>query len=784
MRMSFRLIFSLIVGVTLLSVVFAIFQQRAEKRGLRNDLAKRAEILAESLAANFEPLLAHSSRRNLQKIVTHFGNRERVTGIAVFDKSANRLAVTPGLEGYIDVELATVSRVIANDASYGSFTTLNQKPTYLYVLPLQGESGVAGALAIFHDASFIETQAARLRRETYLRVLAQTLFIVLATLLIIRWSILRPIARTAKWVRELRHGRNVPRPSLGKGDLFKPLAQEVTHLAKSLEVARAAAEEEARLRESAEALWTPERLRIHVRGKLGDRPLFVVSNREPYMHVYRGKEVEVVVPASGLVTALEPILRTCQGTWLAHGSGDADRDTVDERDRLEVPPDEPQYTLKRVWLSKEEEEGYYFGFSNEGLWPLCHIAHTRPNFRSKDWEHYQAVNRKFGQALLEEMDGAEEPCVLLQDYHFALLPRLVKQSRPDARVAIFWHIPWPNPEAFGICPWQRELLDGLLGADLVGFHTQSHCNNFLETVDRTLESRINWEHFSAERASHLTQVRPFPISVAFPETAGQDGSARGSLYLDRGALLREQGVESTFMGIGVERVDYTKGIIERFCGLERFLEKYPAYCGHFCLVQIGEPSRTHIKRYRDLLGEVEAEADRINWRFQTTHWKPIVYLNRHHTHQEIQRYYKAADLCLVTSLHDGMNLVAKEFIAARDDEQGVLILSRFTGASHELRDALIVNPYDMEQLADAMHFALVMDPPERSARMHRLRQVVKEFNIYRWAADLITELSEIRLEANAETESGRLRMQASARPLQETGKNEMEISVRREEIGY
>jgi trehalose 6-phosphate synthase len=741
------------VGVTLLSAVFAIFQQRAEKRGLRNDLANRAEVLAESLAANVEPLLAKGSRRNMQEIVTRFGHRERVTGIAVFDKSVNRLAMTPGLESYIGGELGTVSQVIAEDTSYRGFTTLNRKPTFVCVLPLQDGSGVAGALAIFHDASFIERQTARLWRETYLRILAQTLFIVLTTLLIIRWSILRPIARTAKWVRELRAGKTVPRPSLGAGDLFKPLAQEVTHLAKSLEAARAAAEEEARLRETAESLWTPQRLRLHVRSKLGDRPLFIVSNREPYTHVYRGKAVEVVVPASGLVTALEPILRTCEGTWLAHASGEADHETVDERNRLRVPPDDPQYTLKRVWLSKEEEEGYYFGFSNEGLWPLCHIAHTRPTFRSKDWEHYQAVNRKFGQALLEEMDRVEEPCVLLQDYHFALLPRFVKNRRPDARVAIFWHIPWPNPEAFGICPWQRELLDGLLGADLVGFHTQSHCNNFLETVDRTLESRVNWERFSAERGSHLTQVRPFPISVAFPDAGGQDGPPGGSLYLDRGTLLREQGVEATFMGIGVERVDYTKGIVERFRGLERFLEKYPVYRSQFTLVQIGEPSRTHIKRYHDLLGEVEAEADRINWRFQTTHWKPIVYLNRHHTHQEIPRYYKAADLCLVTSLHDGMNLVAKEFIAARDDDQGALILSRFAGASHELSDALIVNPYDTEQLADAMHFALVMNPSERSARMHRLRQVVKEFNIYRWAADLITGLSEIRLEARVEVEA-------------------------------
>jgi len=753
MRMSLRLVFSLIVGVTVLSYLFALFQVRAEKRALRKELTNRAEILAESLEGNVEPLLLlreKGSRRRLQTFVTDFGNRERVTGIAVLDTSGNTLAQTPGLENYLDGELPTISQVISSNLSYSGFTTLNLKPTHLYVLPLHDESGVVGALAIFQDAGYIDAQASKLWRDTFLRALAQAAFITLVTLLIIRWSIVGPLARTAKWVRELRAGNGVGRSSLEEEDLFKPLAQEVTHLAKSLEAARAAAEEEARLRESAESLWTPERLRLHVRSKLGDRPFFVVSNREPYTHVYRGKAVEVTVPASGLVTAFEPILRTCQGTWLAHGSGDADRENVYGRDCLRVPPDEPKYTLKRVWLTKEEEEGYYFGFANEGLWPLCHIAHTRPTFRARDWEHYQAVNRKFAQALAEEMEGAEEPVVLVQDYHFALLPRLVKEKLPNARVAIFWHIPWPNPEAFSICPWQAELLDGLLGADLVGFHVQSHCNNFLETVNRTLEARVNWERFSVERGGHLSEVRPFPISVALEDTPEKTGSPPRSPYVDRAALLKDHGVEATFMGIGVDRVDYTKGILERFRGVERFMEKYPAYQGRFTFVQIGAPSRTHIKRYHDLQGEVESEADRINWRFQTARWRPIVYLHRHHNHQEIQRYYRAADLCLVTSLHDGMNLVAKEYVAARNDNQGVLVLSRFAGASGELRDAVLINPYDTEQLAEALFFSLQMDPEERSARMHRMRKVVKEFNIYRWAAELITELCEIRLENHVE----------------------------------
>jgi trehalose 6-phosphate synthase len=754
MRIRLRLIISLVVGVTLLSILFALFQVKAEKRGLRKELESRAAIVGESLEGQVESLLDSRldlrSRKRLQAIVSEFGDREHLKGIAIFNKAGDSVAQTPGFEDDLHGVIPQVIQAISSKASYASFTPLHGTLTHIYILPLQNKSGVLGALTILHDASFIEAEASRLWWDTFLRVLAQAAFIVLVTLLIIRWSISGPIARTTKWIREIRAGKSSERPGLDAGDLFQPLAQEVTHLAKSLEAARAAAEEEARLRENAEAHWTPERLRVHVGSKLGERPFFVVSNREPYTHIHRGKNVEVTVPASGLVTAIEPILRTCKGTWIAHGSGDADRQTVDERDCLLVPPDEPQYTLKRVWLTKEEEEGYYYGFANEGLWPLCHIAHTRPTFRAKDWEHYQAVNQKFADALFQEMEGAEEPVVLVQDYHFALLPRLVKKKVPGARVAIFWHIPWPNAEAFGICPWQRELLDGLLGADLVGFHVQSHCNNFLETVDRVIESRVNWERFTVERGGHLTQVHPFPISVACAETAEPAHAPHASPYLDRAALLKEHGVEATYMGVGVERVDYTKGILERFHGLERFFERFPNYLGQFTFVQIGAPSRTHIKRYHELLGEVEAEAERINWRFQSGQWKPILYLQRHHNHQEIQRFYKAADLCMVTSLHDGMNLVAKEYVAACEEDQGVLILSRFTGASRELRDAVIVNPYDTEQLADAIRFALVMDPVERSARMHRMRQVVKNFNIYRWAADLVTDLCEIRLDTHVE----------------------------------
>jgi trehalose 6-phosphate synthase len=463
------------------------------------------------------------------------------------------------------------------------------------------------------------------------------------------------------------------------------------------------------------------------------------------MHVKQGRQIECIIPAGGLVTALDPVLRICGGVWVAHGSGDADMESSDAHGKLRVPPDEPAYTLKRVWLTKEEEEGYYYGFANEGIWPLCHITHTRPVFRLEDWIYYQKVNEKFSETLVREISGEKSPLVLVQDYHFSLLPLLIKSKRPDARLAIFWHIPWPNPEAFGICPWKKEILMGLLGADLVGFHTQFHCNNFLETVDRFLESKINWDEFSVERRGHTTLVKPFPISVAFPGFSQSEGQNMQAQKPQKEEILKEIGVQAKYLGVGVDRIDYTKGIIERFKAIERFLEKYPDFVGQLAFVELGSPSRTHIKRYHDLIAEVEETADKINWRFQTKVWKPIVFLKAHYNHETINRFYRAADICMVTSLHDGMNLVAKEFVVSRDDEEGVLILSQFTGASRELHDALIVNPYDVEEMADAIQLALLMKPDERAERMRRLRQVIKERNIYRWAANLITELTRLRI---------------------------------------
>ncbi|HME00596.1 MAG TPA: trehalose-6-phosphate synthase [Terriglobia bacterium] len=753
MRLGVRLITGLIAGISLVTFLFARYQVRAEKQALRNDLETRVDALGQSLQQTAEPLLLTGLNRRLQIVIDELRSRQHLYGVAIYNAEGKPFLMTPNLDGQLNVTPAVVSAAISQDKSLPQTIDWRGTPLMIYAVPLHGhgEAGVIGGLALFADMNYIEAQQSKIWREAVTHVLAQVLLIVLITLLIVRWTVVRPMARTAQWLRAMRTGNFGPRPPEWRDndDLFKPLAQEVTHLAKSLDAARASAAEEARLREAGESIWTAERLRVQVQNKLKNSSLLVVSNREPYMHVRRGKSLEAVVPASGLVTALEPILCACNGTWVAHGSGDADRETVDEHDHLSVPPDEPQYTLRRVWLSQEEEEGYYFGFANEGLWPLCHIAHIRPTFRAEDWARYQEVNLKFAEAVLCEMEGTSEPALLVQDYHFALLPRLVKEKRPDARVAIFWHIPWPNPEAFGICPWQRELLDGLLGADLIGFHIQAHCTNFLETIDRALECRIEWERFAVNRHDHLTEVKPFPISVACNGAQAKATTNPGgptSPYLDRATLLKQHGVEATFMGIGVDRVDYTKGILERFLALERFLDKYPQYRGQFTLVQVAAPSRTRIRRYHELFAEVHSEAERINWKFESGKWKPIVLLERHHSHEEIARFYRSADVCLVTALHDGMNLVAKEFVAARDDDRGALILSGFTGASRELQDALLVNPYDIEQVADAIRYALEMDPVEREARMTRMRRVVRENNIYRWAADLIAELSEIRLE--------------------------------------
>src|SRR5580698_8469639 len=578
MRTTLKIVLPLIVSVAVVSLLFAGYQVRTERRNLRGDLSRRAEILGDSLQETVEPLLDHGPNKNLQRVVARFGQREHLKGVAVYDAAGSAIAITAGLPAEFQKQPSAATRSTQLDSGYGEFLTMDKSsaadekdlgPMHIFALPLHRDGQPAGTLVLFHDTGYIDTQVQHTLRDAFLNAAIQTLLVSGLAIVLVRWTFTAPLARTAKWLRTLRTGQTHAPPMTPQGEIFDQLHQEVTHLAHDLNAARASAEEEARLRDSNVSLWTAERLRVSLRNKLQDKPLFVVSNREPYLNVYSEKNnsIEVIVPASGVVTAIEPVLVACDGTWIAHGSGSADREVSDSYDHQRVPPERPSYTLRRVWLSNEEEKGYYQGFANEGLWPLCHIAHTRPVFRPEDWVHYQRVNRRFAEAVLQEMEGTESPILLVQDYHFALLPRMIKEARPDARVAIFWHIPWPNPEVFGICPWQKELVDGLLGADLIGFHIQAHCNNFLETVNRALESRIEWERFAVKRHGQTTLVRPFPISVDFRESQVEAASS-DSPYVRRTALLKNLGIEASFMGVGVDRIDYTKGIIERFRGVE------------------------------------------------------------------------------------------------------------------------------------------------------------------------------------------------------------------------
>jgi len=488
--------------------------------------------------------------------------------------------------------------------------------------------------------------------------------------------------------------------------------------------------------------WTKEDLQELVKTKLTGRLFTVVSNREPYIHISSGDEVRCIVPASGLTVALDPVMRACGGVWVAHGSGSADREVVDDKNRVSVPPDEPCYTLRRVWLTKEEEEGYYLGFSNEALWPLCHIAYTPPNFDEAHWDTYKRVNQIFADAVLEEV-GDSQAFVFIQDYHLALLSRLIKARNPQVITAQFWHIPWPNPEAFRICPWGEEILDGLLGNDILGFHIKYHCDNFLETVRRMLESRVDNERSAVSRGGRTTLVRPFPISVDFHRIARD--AAKAEVTEEMEEIRHRWQLGDEFIGIGIDRLDYTKGIPHRFRALDKFLAKYPDYQGRMAFFQLGEPSRIHIKKYKELNTEIDDLVEEINWKYQSANWKPIIYVREHLSPTTLLAFNRLAHFCIVSSLHDGMNLVAKEFVSSRTDEDGVLILSRFTGAARELTEALLVNPYATDDFAESIRKAIEMPKEQRKARMRKLRQAVEENNIYHWAGSIISGLANLGL---------------------------------------
>lgn len=734
----------IVVIVTLITIYFTFNQVVQEEATLANDIQYRSSLLAKSLKESVEPNFITQSDTYLQDVVEKFIDKQRIAGLAVVDNTGKIIAISSTLQkSWLRSQEKIITNVMDSDIENGNFANLSKNKMYVFASPLEDKKSVVGALIIVQNANYIDDRVWDIVQNNFIRLLVQAVIVALLSLILLRWIIYEPIRQMVDALKLARIGsvsQSIPN-AISTSLFFKPLAKELTKVRRSLLEARMTASEEARLSlERVDSPWTPQRLQEFIKDVAKGRRIFMVSNREPYSHEKINNKIVIIPPASGMVTAVEPVMEACGGTWIAHGSGNADRDVVDKNDTIAVPPEDPKYTLKRVWLTKEEEDGYYNGFSNEGLWPLCHRAYTRPIFRKEDWEQYKIANEKFAKAVVSEMKGVDRPLVFVQDFHLSLVPSLIKKQRPDATIGIFWHIPWPNPESFSICPWKKEILDGILGADIIGFHTQLHCNNFIETVGRELESLVDLESFTVTRNNHISSVKPFPISIAFTMNNGKDKMTEKE---KKQFLLRDFGIKTPRVGLGLDRLDYTKGILERFKAIEIFLIKNPQYQEEFTFLQISVPSRTKVKRYQEFRAEVEKEAERINSIFKKNNWKPIVLSLKQYSHDEVFRLYKVAHFCLVTSLHDGMNLVAKEFVAARNDEQGVLILSEFAGASRELKNALIVNPYNGEQTATAIQVALEMSKTEQAKRMKAMRNELKSHNVFRWSAELIRALVSI-----------------------------------------
>ena len=742
MKRLLLFILPILVVVTIVFAIFGIVQVRVQQEKLTDDLKRKAKNVADSMELPARGIFEKNDIKTAQRFADKFQKRERLQGCIFYTREGKILALTERIAEFARKEKDVVNVVINTAAPYDGIEKFKEYSLYSYILPVTDDNNnVLGAIEVMYDTTYIFQTLTDLWRRISISLIILTVLIILIMLILQRQVFTLPVRQLTEWLKRFQKGEIDDQLSFKQtGDLGK-LASEVEQAALGLRVARKSVSTEASERIRSEELWDEQKLKDIVRAKLGDTPLFIISNREPYMHIIdeaAGKP-RCVRPASGVVTALDPVMKACGGQWIAQGSGNADRKFVNSKDKLGVPPDDIHYILKRIWLSKEEENGYYYGFSNEGLWPLCHITYTRPVFRESDWQMYKKVNQKFADSLIEELP-AKNAFVFIQDYHFTLLPRMIKEKRPDATVAMFWHIPWPNPEVFSICPYQEEILDGMLGCDLIGFHVQYHCNNFIDTANRMLECRIDTERFSVIRSNKETYIRSFPISVDNISYS----AANDNLAEEINDIRKEHDLEGKIVGLGVERIDYTKGILERILAIDRFLDKYPEYKGKFVFIQLASPSRTHIKHYHDLMGEIDELVERINWKHSENGWKPVIYLKKHFSSDEIKPYYALADLCIVSSLHDGMNLVAKEYVASKNDCKGTLILSCFTGAARELMDAVQINPYSTEKFADAIRYAIEMPEEEKSRRMKAMRKIVAENNVYRWAGGIINELASFR----------------------------------------
>jgi trehalose 6-phosphate synthase len=688
----------------------------------RRDVELRSRLVFRSIEDRVTNAISVAGSSELTSYFEHLAEDEKLIALGFCDESGKLTNATKLLPKTLKCE----------DLPQGageSFSTLRtDSGRYLVsVFPITaGEK--KGHVVLLHDLSFVDARAREARLYLTLALIGVAVGLsLLATALVL--GLLRGWRRSIKAQIE-----DFGLPSaLPRGD-DSGFDREIQSLLSELNVER-------RYAEGIKIEWSPATLRTLLEEELPGTQVLVVSNREPYIHNRKNGEIELQIPASGLVAAVEPVMRACGGTWIAHGSGSADKETVDANDRIAVPPADPAYMLRRVWLSEEEQEGYYYGFANEGLWPLCHIAFIRPIFRESDWKHYVAVNERFADAVVKEATQ-DDQIVLVQDYHFALLPRMVRQRLPKATIVTFWHIPWPNSETFSICPWREEIIDGLLGSTILGFHTQFHCNNFLEATDRFMESRIDRERASVTASGMETLIRAYPISIEWPPAAL---ASQAPVEQCRQAVRERFSLPpDAVLLVGIERFDYTKGILDRLRAVDDLLAREPSWKGRLVFVQAAAPTRNRLERYSELQEEGLRLAAEINERHGTGDYRPVELVVRHHSPDEVYELFRAADACIVSSLHDGMNLVAKEFVAARDDEQGVLILSSFAGASRELSEALIVNPYDAAATASTLERALLMPKQEQRDRMRLMRELIRERNVYRWAAQMLMDASRLR----------------------------------------
>lgn len=722
--------FAIRYGLAALLIVIAIilivppFAASLIERWAKSDVESRSVLAFNSALDDLTALLEQHNAKRIVALFDRMALDEQLLAVGFCDHGGALLYKTKDMPKGFTCKQATLRKT-------PTFSTLRLGHSRLLVssFPVAAASE-HGHLVLVHDLALVEQRGAEARLWTSV-VLVGVVFLAAA------FAILVTVLLARRWLQTLRSAIDDVRLG-GSGTIATseapPFTREFRHLLRDLQLTDLAAE-------GPDLDWSPAMLRNVLTHKLPGAEVIVVSNREPYIHNREGGQIVVQTPASGLVAAIEPIMRACGGTWIAHGSGSADRETVDRFDRLRVPPDAPSYALRRVWLSDEEQNGYYYGFANEGLWPLCHMAFVRPNFRENDWDQYKLINARYAQAVAGEAKSPN-PIILVQDYHFALLPSLLRKRLPDATIVTFWHIPWPNPEVFGICPWKEEIIAGLLGSSVIGFHTQFHCNNFLDTVDRFIEARIDREQSFVSVGDMESYVRPYPISIEWPPAAMKNQEPVSAC---RAAVRRRLGLaDYVRLGVGIERFDYTKGILDRLRAIDAFLVSHPEWKNKFVFVQVAAPTRAKLAAYSALHAEATELARDINARHGSPSHQPIVLVVRHHEPAEIFELFRAADLCIVSSLHDGMNLVAKEFVAARDDEQGVLLLSTFAGASRELTEALIVNPYDARSMGAAIEQALLMSTAEQRERMRLMREIVRLRNVYRWAGQMLLDAADLR----------------------------------------